>query len=82
MNGGDRVVTTVGQELRRLREERGMSQCRVARMLDCYPSEVSRWESGERTPRLTNLARLDAVLCLTDTELAYLVRLAQWEDPS
>ncbi len=57
-----------------------MSQAHVARMLGIEPSYISRWESSRRLPRLRNIARLAAVLCLTDAELAQLVRLTQWED--
>ncbi len=73
-------MTTLGQELRRLREERGVSQAHIGRMIGINPTDISRWESGARLPRMRNVARLAAVLCLTDDELAQLVRLTQWED--
>ncbi len=73
-------MNNVGQELTRLREERGVSQAHIGRMIGIKPSDISRWESGDRLPRLRNVARLAAVLCLTDDELASVVRLAQWEN--
>lgn len=47
-----RVLRLVGTDrLRELREEQGLSQTDVARVVGVAPSQVSRWESGVSRPR-------------------------------
>lgn len=44
--------------LRALRESRGYSQKGLAKWLDCSPSLISSYETGERSPSLQNLGEL------------------------
>ena len=44
--------------LRALRESRGYSQKGLAKRLDCSPSLISSYETGERSPSLQNLGEL------------------------
>ena len=50
------------QTLRRLREERGLSQTQLGKQLFVNNSTVTRWESGSRLPDAAMLARLSKVL--------------------
>ena len=46
----------------RLRVERGLTQADLARAVGCYPKDVSRWETGERSPSAKSLVKLAAAL--------------------
>jgi len=54
----------IGQQLRKVREGRGLSRARAAQLLHVDASSISGWESGRRLPRLDmrrNLAELFSV---------------------
>jgi len=56
-------VVSLGQELRRLREARGLTQDQIAKAVGhAKPGKVSLWENDERRPSRTNLTRLAEVL--------------------
>ena len=58
--------------LRALRESRGYSQKGLATRLDCSPSLISSYETGERSPSLQNLGELaDCFGVTTDYLLRY-----------
>lgn len=63
----DRYVT--GQMIRRLREERGMTQASLAERLHVSDKAVSRWETGRGYPDITLLEPLSRALGLTAAEL-------------
>ena len=46
------------ERLRALRESRGYSQKGLAKRLECSPSLISSYETGERSPSLQNLGEL------------------------
>ncbi|MET7477639.1 helix-turn-helix transcriptional regulator [Streptomyces sp. NPDC005648] len=48
----------IGQEIKRLRTERRMTQRQLARAIDVAELAVYRWERGLRQPRIANLQRL------------------------
>jgi transcriptional regulator with XRE-family HTH domain len=52
----------IGQEIRRLREERGWSQAKLAASADMGVSGVSQIETGTRNPSAVTLAKLAAAL--------------------
>ena len=53
--------------LAQLRSERGMTQRELAAKIGCYAKDVSRWETGARTPGAESLAKLAAALgCSSD----------------
>ncbi|RCG33007.1 XRE family transcriptional regulator [Sphaerisporangium album] len=64
-----------GAELRRLREEAGLSQEAVATRLQVTQTHVSRLEKGKRTPQPGQAEILDRLFGLTDKE--YFVGLRQ-----
>lgn len=47
-----------GPRLRRLREERAISQVEMARRLKTTAPTISNWEKGIRTPHFTHLCNL------------------------
>lgn len=48
----------------RLRMERGLTQGQLAELIGCYPKDISRWERGERKPKVENLIKIaDALGC-------------------
>ncbi len=49
---------TLGSRIRRLREEKGLTQVEMARLLSIRHSTVSQWETGKRTPDYATLRRL------------------------
>ena len=46
----------------RIRLERGLTQAQLAAMVGCYPKDVCRWETGERSPGAKSLAKLAQAL--------------------
>lgn len=58
-----------GTIIKRLREERGMTQLQLAQMLNVSDKAVSKWETGRGYPDITLLGPLAAALGLSVTEL-------------
>jgi len=68
----DRAEGAPGQlaeRLRELRESRGLTQARLAELLDVSPRVYNRWETTETTPRLDTLVRIADILSVTLDEL-------------
>ena len=60
---------TLGEMIRRLREEAGLSQQELAERLFVSRQTVSRWESGSRTPDIMTAKKIAALLGATLDEL-------------
>ena len=58
-----------GDNIKKIREEKGFSQEDLARKLDVAQSTIGMWESGKRTPKLGELNRLSRVLNITINRL-------------
>lgn len=58
-NNGDK---TVGESIRDLRTERGLSIRDLANQAGVTPAAVSRWESGKRVPTVENYNKLITAL--------------------
>lgn len=56
--------------LRKLREERGLSQVDVANLLGKASRTILRWEAGEQDPNLTDLRNMARVF---EVSVAYLI---------
>lgn len=61
-----RRAYALGQQIRTLREQRGVSQSELARRLNLPQSMIARWEAGGAEPRIATLDRVSAAL---DAEL-------------
>lgn len=55
--------------LARLRMDRGLTQGQLAEKVGCYPKDISRWETGERTPSTKSLLKLASALGCSLDEL-------------
>lgn len=62
---------TNSSPLAHLRMERRLTQAQLAKMVGCYAKDISRWETGERTPGAKTLLKLAAALeCALDDLIA------------
>ncbi len=59
----------VGQAIKRLREERGMTQELLAEAIGVSRQAVSKWESGRASPGTANLQALSALFGMPPEEL-------------
>lgn len=56
--------------IKKMREEKGLSQRRLADKVGVTPAAVYQWETGRAVPTLDNLVSLaDALECSTDAVL-------------
>jgi transcriptional regulator with XRE-family HTH domain len=62
--------------LRVLREARGVSQYKLAKLLNTTPSLISRYESGQRSPRRETVRAIAEALALTPEERKILYHAA------
>ena len=65
-------IRLVGQQIKRLREQRGFSQSELARRVDMNPSGVSRAESGKHGLSLDTLTAIARALGVTLNDLTQL----------
>jgi transcriptional regulator with XRE-family HTH domain len=57
------------ESLRELRERRGLTQARLAELLEVSPRGYNRWETGAAAPRLDTLVKIAEILNVTLDEL-------------
>ena len=55
--------------LAQMRREKGLTQSELAAKIGCYAKDVSRWETGARTPGAESLAKLAAALGCTSDDI-------------
>lgn len=67
----------IGDRIKALREQSGMSQEELAEIVEMHHNTVARWERGELTPRGTSLSKIAKGLHTTSTYL-----LGDTDDPS
>lgn len=58
---------SIGERITTLRKERGMSQAKLAELMDVSRQAVSKWEKDQTSPDTLNLIKLSELL-ETDTE--------------
>jgi len=58
-----------GESIKNIREEQSLSQEALARKLSVAQSTIGMWESGKRTPKLSQLRRMARVLNITVNRL-------------
>ena len=61
---------TIGETIRRLRKEKGLTQDALADALEISRQAVAKWESGKSAPATENLLKLAALLEVPLEELA------------
>jgi transcriptional regulator with XRE-family HTH domain len=65
----EHVQVQFGEKLRAVRQERGISQEKLAELAGLHRTYVSSVERGERNVSLVNIERLAAALCVTMAQL-------------
>jgi len=65
----DRTLVSFGQNVARIRDQRGYSQDKLAEKADLDPTYISDIERGRRNPGIKNVAKLAMSLGLTTSEL-------------
>ena len=63
------AMEAFADRLRKLREDRGLTQARLAELLDTSPRVTNRWETGAALPRLDTLVQLADLLEVSLDEL-------------
>lgn len=72
----------LGIALKQARENRGYSQRELAKILECNPSDLSRWENGERIPRRDRVVQILTRLEVSGREFDDVMKLmAQPDEP-
>ena len=64
----------IGEKIRRLRIQKGMSQARLGEALSVSQDTVSLWETGKSLPDIETLVRICAIFDVTSD---YLLGLSQ-----
>jgi transcriptional regulator with XRE-family HTH domain len=63
------VLVSFAENLRRLRLERGLTQEELGARAAIQMADISRYEAGNRDPRITTVQRLAEALDISITEL-------------
>lgn len=63
------VMMIFAEQLKKLRQEKNISQEELAQQLFISRQAISKWENGDATPDLENLAKLAELLSVTIDEL-------------
>ena len=63
------ISTKLGQNLKRIRTKKGMSQGDISRTLDVHRAYVSGIENGKRNPTLATIKKLADALKVSVSEL-------------
>ena len=63
------ISTKLGQNLKRIRAKKGMSQGDISRALDVHRAYVSGIENGKRNPTLATIQKLADALGVSVSEL-------------
>ena len=58
---GEKIMTTLGQNIRKLRKERGMTQEELAAKLNISAQAVSKWEMETCSPDVSQIVPLAAL---------------------
>ena len=69
MPNHDAILSALGRNVRHLREERGLTQEKLAERASLDPTYISGIERGVRNPGIKNVARLAKALGYTTGEL-------------
>ncbi len=59
--------STIGEVIRKLRQNAGMPQARLARLVGVTRSSISQWESGRDYPRLKHIEKMAAIFGVSPT---------------
>lgn len=65
----DTVMTIFAEQLKKLRQEKNISQEELAKQLFISRQAISKWENGDATPDLGNLVKLSEIFKISLDEL-------------
>ena len=72
-------LQSVGENIRNLRIDKGLSQDYIAELLGVSHQAVSRWENGLAAPSVDNIAELCELFDVSFEQLLCLNRQIQWD---
>lgn len=72
-------LQSIGENIRTLRVNKGLSQDYIAELLGVSHQAVSRWENGLAAPSVDNIAELCEVFDVSFEQLLCLDRKIQWD---
>ena len=64
-----KMTNIFGENLKRIREEKGISQDELARRIHICRESVSKWETGKASPQLKWVYEIAVALNVNPTEL-------------
>lgn len=67
------------QRLRELRKQSGLSQTKLAELVDVSLLTIFRWENNERQPRLEEIKKLSKILHVSESELLNAPATNNWD---
>lgn len=59
----------IGEKIKELRQAKGLSQCELAKIIECSQPHISEWEKGLVEPHIFNLILLADVFNVSLDEL-------------
>lgn len=65
----ERIVTYLPNNLSFLREQKRITQSKLADMLGCKPQTISGWETSYRTPDLYDIVRMSKIFGVSADDL-------------
>ena len=65
----ERIITYLPSNLSFLREQKRITQTKLADMLGCKPQTISGWETSYRTPDLYDIVRLSKIFNVNADDL-------------
>ena len=71
-------VRIIKNAIRHYRERVGLTQLRLSEAVKCSIDSVRRWESGQREPRASEIAKLCEVLGVSEAELLRGPQSKEW----
>lgn len=63
------IITTIGEKIKQLRSEKGLSQEKLAEKLNVSRSAIAKWETDGGIPEIDNLLQLSIVFGVSLDEL-------------
>ena len=89
LEGSESMSTSMGQIIKRLRKERGLTQEQLAQLLNLSAQSISKWENNSSMPDVSQIVPLATVLkvktdvlfgmesCNNDEEVERIIRSAR-----
>jgi transcriptional regulator with XRE-family HTH domain len=76
-----KIASPLGQNIRLLRKQKGLTQVELAKNLDCSQAVITAYESGKKKPAVDTLSRLADVLGVTTDQIIGKKNVPQQKNP-